>query len=188
MFRGIIREGYLKRLLLIVLGIFLFSNLLSALLLYKSLHLSLGPHYGAILSIVTQVKDSIIIKTIKINLLFFLLTAIGVILVGILYSHRIAGPLYRVKQYAAMLGEGRFDERIRFRKKDAIHTLSSGLNEMAEGCQDRVNLLTAELRKLEDGLKSLSSLPDKSKEKGDLIKRLRELDERIREDCQRIRL
>jgi methyl-accepting chemotaxis protein len=118
----------------------------------------------------------------------YFLIAIGVTLLGILYSHRIAGPLVRVKQYAATLGEGRFSERIGFRTKDVIHSLASVLNEMAEGCEDRTNLFVSELQELEDGLELLSSLPDESEEKVELIKRLRELDAKIRKDQEKIKI
>lgn len=188
MSKPVIKEGYLPRLLLIILGIFLFFSFLSALFLYRSLHLPLGPHYGAMLSIVAQVRESLLIKTITINLIFFVLTAIGVMLLGILYSHRIVGPLCRVKQYASALGQGRFSERIAFRKKDAVHALSSALNETAEGCEKTVKRFAHELRELENDLKSLASLTDRSEEKEALIGRLRELDERIRADCRKIRL
>lgn len=189
MSQRIITEGYLKRFLLIILGMFIFFSLMSALVLYKNLHLPLfNHHYGAIHAMVTQIKESLIIKTIEINLFFFLLTTIGMILLGILYSHRIVGPLFRVKKFSAVLGEGRFDERISFRKKDAIHTLSSELNEMAQGCQDKVTLLTSGLRELEDTVTLLASVPDKSKKSDDLLKKLQKLDERMSEDCQKIRL
>jgi methyl-accepting chemotaxis protein len=181
-------EGFKRRLVLIILGIFLFFSLISALVLYRNLQVPLSPHYGATVTILTQAKDSLVTETIKINLIFYFLIAIGVALLGILYSHRIAGPLVRVKQYAARLGEGRFDERISFREKDAIHSLALVLNEMAEGCEDRSRQFLAELQELEDGLKLLSSLPDESEEKVELIKRLRELDAKIREDHKKIRI
>ena len=187
MSQRIITEGYLERFLLIVLVMFLFFSLMSALVLYKSLHLPLSHHYGAIHVMVTQLNESLIIKTITINLFFFLLTTIGMILLGIFYSHRIVGPLFRVKKFSAVLGEGKFDERISFRKKDAIHTLSSELNEMAKGCQDNVTLLISGLHELKDTVTLLASVPYKSKKRDELLKKLQKLDERMKENCQKIR-
>jgi methyl-accepting chemotaxis protein len=188
MFKGIVAGGGFKKLLLIILGIFLFSGLISALVVYKSSHIPLSPHYGATYTNLTRVKESLVIKTIKINIIFYALAAVGVSLLGILYSHRIAGPLFKVKQYAAVLGAGLFEERIRFRRNDAIHTLATVLNEAAEACQNRTDQIVAELKELEGDLSSLDSLPDKSKEKSELIKGLRELDSRIKEDNQKIKL
>jgi len=182
------KQRNFKRLLLTIFGVFFFFSLVSALVIYESLHVDLSPHYGAAISLLTQVKESLIITSIKINLIFLFLIAVGVALLGILYSHRIAGPLFRVRQYAAALGEGRFAERISFREKDVLHTLSAVLNEMAAGCQDRAELFACQLRELQDGLSSLGSLPDSSAEKLELIGKLRELDKRIKEDNQKIKL
>jgi signal transduction histidine kinase len=175
MFKEIIPQKTLKGLVLIILGIFLVSSLVSAFVLYRNLNVPLSPHYGAAISIVTKVKESLIIKTVEINLTFCFLTVIGFIVVGIFYSHRIAGPLVKVKQYASMLGEGRFDERISFRRNDVVHRLSSTLNDMAEGCQNRTTLIASRLEELEEGLLMLSSLSDESKEKIELVKKLREI-------------
>jgi len=188
MFKGVIEEKGFKRLLLIFFSLFFFFSLISGLVLYNASHVPLGPHYGATHTIVTQARESLIIKAIVTNLIFFLLAAVGVTFLGILYSHRIAGPLFKVKQYAAALGEGRFDARVRFRKNDAIHTLSSVLNEMAEACQDRSNRIAKELGRLEEGLLLLDSLPGSSKDKSALIKRLGEVDTRIREENQKLKL
>ena len=141
---GTIKEGNFKWLLLKIFGIFLVFSLVSALVIYERLHVDLSPHYGAAISLLTQAKESLIITSIEINLIFWILIAVGITLLGILYSHRIAGPLFRVRRYAAALGEGRFDERISFREKDALHTLSSALNEVAAGCQGREKKLNPE--------------------------------------------
>lgn len=185
---GTIKEGNFKWLLLKIFGIFLVFSLVSALVIYERLHVPLSPHYGAAISLLTQVKESLIITSIEINLIFWILIAVGITLLGILYSHRIAGPLFRVRRYAAALGEGRFDERISFREKDALHTLSSTLNEVAAGYQGREKRFACQLRELQDGLLSLGSLSDSSPEKVELMRRLRELDTRIKDDSQELKL
>lgn len=179
MFKGMIAGKGFRKLLLVILGIFCFFSLMSALVVYQTSHIPLSPHYGATYTILTRVKESLIAKTIIINLVFYIFTAVGIAFLGVLYSHRIAGPLFKVKKYAARLGDGNFDERILFRKKDAVHALATALNEVSRGCQDRTDRFVAELNKLEEGLLLLDSLPDKSQEKDRLIQKLRELDAKI---------
>ena len=185
---GTIKKGKFKWLLLTIFGIFLIFSLLSALVIYERLHVPLSPHYGAAISLLTQAKESLIITSIEINFIFWILIAVGITLLGILYSHRIAGPLSRVRRYAAALGEGRFDQRISFREKDVLHTLSSTLNEVAEGYQGRERRFACQLRELQDGLLSLGSLSDSSPEKVELMRRLRDLDTRIKDDSQELKL
>lgn len=184
----IIEERSFKRLVVIIFGIFVFFGIASAIFLYTNLHVPLIPHYGAAHTVVTEVKDSLIIETLKVNLILYLLITLGVLVLGIFYSHRIAGPLLRVKQYAASLALGSFDDRIRFRKKDAVHALASVLNEMAKGCEERINEFVTELTMLEDSLLALDSLSEKSEENEAIIKKLQEVDAKIKVNNQRIRL
>jgi methyl-accepting chemotaxis protein len=186
--KGIVSKGSYKMLLIAVVGIFLAFSLMSALVLYKNLHVPLGPHYGAAHYTVTQIKDSLMIKTIIISLVFCFSTAAGISVIGIFYSHRIAGPLFKVKQHARVLSKGRFDEKICFRKKDANQSLANVLNEMAQSCQERIGLFASQLREMEDSLNLYSSLPGGTQEKAELIKRLQELDAGIRENNQEIKL
>jgi methyl-accepting chemotaxis protein len=186
--RGTIREGGFKWLLLSIFGIFLVSSLVSALVMYERLHVPLSPHYGATISLLTQVKESLILTSIEINLIFLILIAVGITLLGILYSHKIAGPLFRVRKYAAALGAGRFDQRISFREKDVLHPLATALNEVAEEYEGREKRFACRLRELEDALLSLGSLSDSAPEKVELMRRLRELDRRIKADSQELKL
>jgi methyl-accepting chemotaxis protein len=186
--RGTIKEGDFKWLLLSIFGIFLVFSLVSALIIYERLHVPLSPHYGATISLLTEVKESLIITSIGINLIFWLLIAVGITLLGILYSHKIAGPLFRVRRYAEALGEGRFDQRISFREKDVLHTLSTALNQVAEGYEGREKRFACQLRELQDTLLSLGSLSDSSPERIELMRRLRELDGRIKDYSQELKL
>jgi methyl-accepting chemotaxis protein len=186
--RGTIKEGNFKWLLLSIFGIFLTFSLVSALVMYERLHVPLSPHYGATISLLTEVKESLIITSIGINLIFWILITVGITLLGILYSHKIAGPLFRVRQYAEALGEGRFDQRISFREKDVLHTLSTALNRVAEGYEDREKHFACQLRELQDTLLSLGSLSDDSPEQAELMRRLRELDRRIKDYSQELKL
>jgi methyl-accepting chemotaxis protein len=186
--RGTVKEGDFKWLLLTIFGIFLVFSLVSALVIYERLHVPLSPHYGATISLLTQVKESLLITSIAINLIFWILIAVGITLLGIFYSHKIAGPLVRVRRYAATLAEGRFDQRISFREKDVLHPLATALNEVAEGYEGREKRFACQLEELQDALLSLGSLSDRSPEKIELMQRIRELDKRVKVDSQELKL
>ncbi len=185
------RKGF-KRFQFAVLGLFLFFSLTATIVIYKAIHVAPAPHYGAAFSIMAEFKNSLVIKTIQINLIFLFLTMFDVAILGLFYSHRIAGPLFKVKKHAAVLGEGRFNERIFFRKKDIIHDLSAALNESAQVYQEKSKTFYNELRELEDGLELLNSLPDRSpdrsEEKATQLKHLRELDKKITREIKKMKL
>ena len=138
-------------------------------------------HYSAILSIVTEIKQTLIIKTIKINVFFYLLTVIGITVLAILYSHRISGPLYRIKLYAKMLSGGRFDTAIRFRHKDAIHSLAEVLNKMSKNYNDKTSMITTEIQRLKDAVTELDSIKEKKEAVETSLKKVTEIDSRIKQ-------
>jgi len=59
-------------------------------------------------------------------------------LMGILLSHKIAGPIYRVERVAEELAKGNLDISVRFRKGDDLKHLADSLNEMIEGMRKNV--------------------------------------------------
>ncbi len=70
------------------------------------------------------------IKTLAIvvPIIFVVMTIIVIFI-----SHRIAGPLQRLKQYMQKVGGGDLSVRLRFRTYDEIHDVACSFNEMVEG-------------------------------------------------------
>ena len=79
----------------------------------------------------------LIIPPILINNAFIMLV---IAVIGVFYSHRIAGPVYRIKADIEKVLAGDKDVRIVLRKSDKLHDLS-----------DSVNLLLEELQKSRQG-------------------------------------
>jgi len=188
MFKGIIEENGFKRLLLIIFGIFFMVSALSAIITYKASKVSLETHFGAIHMLVTRVQESLVTDSIKINLIFFIFTLIGVTLLGILYSHRVTGPFVSVKRVAAALGAGKFDQRLHLRQKDAIHTLATSLNEIASEYQKKTDKIASHMDDFQKTLYQLESIPDDSEEREMVFKELRRLDEKIKNELGKIKL
>lgn len=53
------------------------------------------------------------------------LSAVVTLMLGLLYSHRIAGPLYHLKRVLHEVREGRLNQELRFRKGDEFHELAT---------------------------------------------------------------
>jgi methyl-accepting chemotaxis protein len=53
-----------------------------------------------------------------------------VFVISIFVSHRIAGPLYKLKKYFEELGKGNFDHTLRFRKTDYFQSLAEDYNRL----------------------------------------------------------
>ena len=86
--------------------------------------------YGPALSEIESTRTQIFYLLVLLQLLFLLIT----FLVSIFVSHRIAGPLYKLKLFMAKLRDGR-TENLTFRTADHFQDLAQSYNEMADGVQ-----------------------------------------------------
>ncbi len=71
----------------------------------------------------------IIIPPILINNLIILIV---ILIIGILYSHKIAGPVHRIKTDIQKVISGKRDIRILLRKKDKLQELADSVNLLIE--------------------------------------------------------
>ena len=56
----------------------------------------------------------------------------GVILVGVLESHRTAGAAYAIRRAVDAIRDGRPDIRVRLRRGDHLQELATSVNQLAE--------------------------------------------------------
>jgi methyl-accepting chemotaxis protein len=185
---GIISKGYLTRFILLVICIFLFGITISTLYLYLDIYRPLNTHYSAILSILTEIKESLIINTIKINAFFYLMIFLGIVILGIIYTHRIAGPLHRIKIQVKSISEGRLDTNIKFRRKDAIHQFAESLNELTKTYNNNVSMLISETQRLKETLTELKSQTEKGEDTEIALEKVFDVDSRIKKLIDSIKL
>jgi hypothetical protein len=60
----------------------------------------------------------------------------GVVLVGVLESHRTAGAAYAIRRVLDALREGRSGERVRLRRNDHLKELGDAVNRLADSIDD----------------------------------------------------
>ncbi len=181
-----IKKETLVRFFVIIFLVFFFFNLLSVLILKNNLIFSMGPHYAAAFSLVPKFKESLMKKTVIINILSFLFTAAGMALMGVIYSHRVSGPLFKLKKHVKNLGTGRFEEKIQFRKNDAVQDLTVSLNQMVDGYRERIRLINISIATFEETLSKDIQTSEYSEINRETIKKLRSLDEKINDELQNL--
>lgn len=64
--------------------------------------------------------------------------AVLIFVLAIFVSHRIAGPIYRIKSIIRDIGEGKLDRRVYLRKNDELHDLADEINKMQENLKLRL--------------------------------------------------
>lgn len=145
-------------------------------------------HYSAVISIVSDIHETLISRTLKINVLFFVLITAGILILGILYTHRICGPLKRVQIFAKAVSEGRLDTRLSFRGKDVIHPFGETFNNMTEAYSNMVRRLATETKELKAAVRELESLSEEGRDIGPGIEKISEIDKKIKEVLNKIKV
>jgi len=74
---------------------------------------------------------------------------------GVLLSHRIAGPLYRIGMTSAQIADGHYRERVALRRGDYLHDFAGGFNHMLDRVEARFR---AQQRAITQAQRRLSDL------------------------------
>lgn len=90
--------------------------------------------------------------------LFLLFGGLLVILITILLTHRIAGPIYRFEQTFKAMMQRQLDQKITLRKSDEAKELSHLINQFNQQLSDDLEQLKQEADKLNDGTERASIL------------------------------
>ena len=120
---------FVTRVFMAVLAVAVVSSLVSTTLLWLNM-------YRADLESQTPLIASLI--AVATTLLIELLLAIPIVFfLGIRQSHRIVGPMNRLKRTLEAIGTGDFSQRITLRQGDALEDLAKSINQMVESLAQR---------------------------------------------------
>jgi len=183
----VLKKGFIKRLVLLILLVFIVFSSVSGLFLYFNTYRSLDTNYSASISIISEIKEDLLSRTITISALFYLFILIGIVLLAVLYTHRIAGPLQRIKLFAGSVRRGDLSTALKFRKKDAVHSFGDSLNRMTESWQGRIRSLTSYIEQLENAVKECRSLAENEKERAAVLGKISSIDKEIKKLLEEIK-
>lgn len=135
--RYFIKTGLQFRYLRVILLAIILPTLLVATCLYYLFFYLMAEQ----LAIPESIAYNIMPVFKKINLLLLLGLPIisgGILLWGVLVSHRIAGPLYRIEKELDKAAKGDFSIRIKIRKRDELVTLVEGINKLLDKIEGKI--------------------------------------------------
>lgn len=75
--------------------------------------------------------------------------------IGVFVSHKIAGPLYRLKRYMTIVRNGLYSHEIRFRKDDQLHDMADVFNQMVMSLEIRKEIDLLYIERIEKILNNL---------------------------------
>lgn len=102
------------------------------LFLYYATSKDLGDSYGHAIYLINDLKIRIFPLFFASFYSVFILVVVtaAIAVISVLYSHRIAGPLFRIERNLDLIGSGDLTVNTRFRKTDQLFVLADELNAM----------------------------------------------------------
>jgi len=82
------------------------------------------------------------------------------ILIGLLLSHRIAGPVYSIGRYIDMLLQGDYSESLTLRKKDELKELADKMNRLRNKLREDVEKRNEVISGLTESLQRQNASPE----------------------------
>ncbi|HLC15632.1 MAG TPA: hypothetical protein VJL89_05345 [Thermodesulfovibrionia bacterium] len=161
----VIQKSYYIKLAIKVIAIVFTGAVMASVFLY---YLTWKMLSVTDLLLLERVSSQIFFQTFIAFLIFSVFIVLGVVVLTLFYSHKIAGPLYRLKlALRKITADGQLDFRVAFRKGDVIHPMAQSLNEMIEQYNERINFLESRLLALKQS--SALLLEGKVDEKKELL-------------------
>lgn len=126
----IAKQFQLKYTFMIVIFMFLIAWL-AGYTVYYTVFTLLGERLA---NLYPQARLSAIFKTVNITLLVRMALLVPfVVIVSIILSHRIAGPVFRMERYLGEVAKGDFSSILKLRRRDELKNLAEAINGMRRG-------------------------------------------------------
>lgn len=166
------KKSWFKSRVLFGLSISCITGFVATLaVLYFTMQQNIGPTYATGFKMLTALRQDILYKALTIFSITFLFIIIGILILAMLYSHQIAGPLFRLNQFVKKVTEGHLNERVSIRDKDVIHPVAEELNELVSVYHNKFQEIKKEVQtletlaaKMDEGEENLSQIKKKAKE------------------------
>ncbi len=187
---GVISKRYPVTLLTKTIFLIFIGVVTSGFILYYTSHVWIGHTYSEGLRTLATFKQLLVKKTILIYMTTSIFILAGIVVLTVMYSHRIAGPLYRLTVSSRQIARGDLTLKVRLRERDAIHPLADSFNELTEGYRNRVLKIKGyanELKRVSQGL-DMAIDKDDPEELNRAIDELSRSVRKIKEDLKEIKL
>ena len=107
------------------------------------------------------------------HLIALVLITLLTIVVTLLVSHKLAGPLFRFQKELKEIGDGDLSKVVKIRKKDQVKAMADSLNQMRANLQKKILDIKEEVEQIIESTSGQDIPPD-------LSKRLDHLNQKIR--------
>jgi methyl-accepting chemotaxis protein len=159
------RKNYRLFLYVNTLVIVLLGAVVAGYGLFWLLPAGLGESYSTIMASVQEIRKVLFWRVVALYVVISLFIVLGIVVLHLFYSHRIAGPAYRIGREAAKIAQGDLTGNIRFRRKDNLTDMADLLNDVAAQYRDRISIARDYLAAIEAESKNMHHLIRQGKER-----------------------
>lgn len=146
------------------LGIVLVGAALAGWLVLWSFPAGLGDGYHNALAAVQAIRKVLFWKIATVYAVIGIPCVPALAVLHLIYSHRIAGPVYRISLEAARIAQGDLSGKIKFRPKDNLADMADMLNNVASQYRGRISAVRDCLAAIDVQSKTLSNLMQQGKD------------------------
>jgi methyl-accepting chemotaxis protein len=134
--RYFLAKGFQLRYAGIILLVAFVTAVLSSLTVFRTMSNILGDKLSRVYpqGLFAAIFDKVAFALLK-NMAVL---SVIIFIFAIYISHRIAGPIHRIKSIIHDIGDGKIDTAIYLRKTDELHDLAEELNKMQENLKSRL--------------------------------------------------
>ncbi|MBI5099723.1 MAG: methyl-accepting chemotaxis protein [Nitrospirae bacterium] len=165
-----INKSYYYRLALRCIFILIAGAILTGVFLYFSLYREPGSSYAESYSIISALRAELFYKSTYLYITTLLFIIIGITIICLLYSHRVAGPIYRLGVFARKVASGDLTEAVTLRQKDAIYPIAEDLNGIIAMYREIIEQLETKMKEVRE-MSSLADQPAGTAER-DMIEKI----------------
>jgi methyl-accepting chemotaxis protein len=95
-----------------------------------------GLSYADNFKIIAELDSALVSKSLVLSSFALLLILAVIVVISIAYSHRVAGPLFKLGMHTRKIASGDLSESVRLRSNDVIHELAADLNDLSGNYRD----------------------------------------------------
>jgi methyl-accepting chemotaxis protein len=101
-------------------------------------------------------------RTVFVTTSFLVVNGIVVGLALVLLTHKVAGPLYRIRMHFGAIRDGKIPQQLQLRKNDELTNVAQSFNEMTQVLRCQVEKDAAEIEEMAVGVRELAEALRKS--------------------------
>ena len=145
----VLEKSFRRSVFLTCALIFIIGIIVAGGIFYLVTRLPLGPSYGEAFNMLSRFREEILFKSVVIYACTVFAVLVGIVAMTLLYSHRVAGPVFRLSQFLKKVREGEIGTPVSIRQKDVIHPLAHEVNAMVDWYRQKITIIKQELETIE---------------------------------------